>query len=172
MDVLMIVLRALHIVLGVLWAGWAFSLALFVEPGVRESGPSGKQFMQAVANKTKLVQFMTIAPILVILTGIWMFWKVSGGFDMVWIMSVHGATVTVGSLAGLTAFVYGFVVMRPMSMRIAAVSAEVAKQGVPPTESQLAELTSLAGRMRSGGHVAAWLLLISVLLMAVARYVV
>lgn len=75
-----LVLRLQHSLGGVVWAGWAFSLALLVGPGVAPAGPEGGKTMHAIAGRTKPTQVMTAAPALVVVIGVLLFWRVSGEF--------------------------------------------------------------------------------------------
>jgi len=171
MDVLMVVLRSVHIVLGVVWAGWTFSLAMFVNPAVMQAGPAGGQFMGALAGKTKLVPVMTVAPILIIITGLWMLWIVSGGFNAAYMGSTHGIVISTGSLVGIIAAVYGLGFVRPIAARVGKMGAQIAASGAPPTQEQVAEMGVLRGKLSVGGRNVAVLLLLTVLLMASARYI-
>lgn len=172
MDVLMITLRLVHIVLGVLWAGWAFSLALFVEPASRIAGPGAGPFMQALTGKTPLVRVMMIAPLFVIGSGLWMYWIVSGGFNSAWIASVHGTTLTLGSVIGIGTFVYGILMVRPLALRMGTLAGEIGAAGQPPSADQLAEMQVLRTNMRVRGLTIGILLAVCVALMAAARYVI
>lgn len=171
MDLLLISLRLLHIVPGVLWAGWAFALPLFIEPASRAAGPAGGAYMQALAGKTPLVKFMTWAPILVIVSGLWLLWIVSGGLDTAWLGSLHGATLFTGSLIGIAAFVYGMLFVRPLAARMGQIGAAIAASGMPPTPDHLAELGIVRDRMRRNARVIGVLLAVCVAIMGTARYV-
>lgn len=46
MDILMIVMRFIHIVAGVFWVGAAFVVVRFILPTASAAGPAGGQFMQ------------------------------------------------------------------------------------------------------------------------------
>lgn len=172
MMTLLLVLRLIHILCGVLWAGWAFSLAMFIEPAGRAAGPAGGAFMQALTGKTKLVTVMTIAPILVIVSGLWMLWIVSGGFDSAWVASLHGQATLLGSILGLAGFFYGMLMVRPLAQRMGALGAAIAAAGAPPSTEQMEQLTTLRTSLRSRGLVTALLLGGSVAFMATMRMVV
>lgn len=172
MDILMIVLRLVHIVGGVLWAGWAFVLPLFVEPASRIAGPQAAPFMQALTGKTRLVQVMTFTPLLVILSGLWLLWKVSGGFSGAYLTSVHGLTLLTAAVLGILGFIYGILMVRPLGIRMGQIGQEIATSGQPPTAEHLQELSLIRDRMRVRGRTIGWIILTSVAGMAVSRYVV
>ena len=170
MDVYMLILRVIHIFAGVLWAGWAFVLVGFIEPASRAAGPEGGKFMQTLAGKTKIIQAMTVAPLLVILTGLLMYWRVSGGLSGSWISSGPGLALTIGSLAGILAFVSGLAINRPAAERLAALSREMQSAGGPPSPEQMAELRAQQARLSKGGLYVAILLVVSVFGMSAARF--
>ncbi|HZY44153.1 MAG TPA: hypothetical protein VFF70_05310 [Anaerolineae bacterium] len=168
MDVYMIILRVIHILAGVLWAGWAFVSVAFIEPATRAVGPEGGKFMQALSGKTKLIPAMLISPLLVIITGVLMYWKVSDGLSGSWLGSPAGLALTIGSLAGILAFVLGFVINRPAAEHMAALSREMQSAGKPPSPEQMAELRAQQQRLSKGGWYGAILLGIAVIGMALA----
>lgn len=170
MDVYMVVLRLIHIVAGVLWAGWSFSLVLFVEPAARIAGPEGGKFMQTMAGKTRIVQILAAAPGLVILSGVLMYYRVSGGLNPGWVTSGPGLALTIGALAAIAAFISGMVINRPAAQRMAVLSREMQSAGGPPSPAQLAELRAQQERLSQGGLYAAILLLIAVIGMSIAEY--
>jgi uncharacterized membrane protein len=171
MDILLIVLRLLHIVLGVLWAGWAFALALFVEPAVRAAGPVGGAFMQTIATKTRLVTTMTIAPVIIIVSGTWLLWRQSDGFSSDLVTTGYGIAMTIGGLAGYAAFILGAAMIRPASMRLGAIARAMQTAGAPPSTEVTNEIAQLQRRIRIGGRLAAAILGLCVSCMAIARYV-
>ena len=170
MDVYMVILRVIHILAGVLWAGWAFVMVGFIEPASKAAGPEGGKFMQALTGKTRLLQTMLVAPPLVIITGVLLYWQVSGRLNGSWILSPAGLAMTIGSLAGILGFVVGLTISRPAAERLAALSKEMQSAGGPPSPEQLGQLRALQQQLSKGGRYSAILLAISVIGMAAARY--
>jgi hypothetical protein len=71
----------------------------------------------------------------------------------------------------IVAFLFGVLVMRPAAMRLAALSQSAAQLPAgAERESTMARIQALRGRTRLGGRIVASLLAISVVTMAVARY--
>ena len=165
MDGYGLVLRLLHILGGVIWAGWAFSLALFVGPGVAAAGPEGGKAMQSIAGNTKLTQTMSVAPLLVVITGVLLFWRVSGELSSAWLSSAPGVTLSIGAVAGIVAYVLAARVIVPAAKQMAARGATAA--GGPPP----ADLLALRDKMTRYGQYVAVLLAISVVTMAIASTV-
>lgn len=170
MDVYMLILRLIHILAGVFWAGAMFFTVGLLIPTVAASGPEGGRFMQRLVMQARLPMVMGIAGGLTILSGLAMYERVSGGFQLAWIGTGTGLTLTIGGLAGLLAAVSGGLT-GSAGMRLGALMKQIETKGGPPTPDQLAELQGLQKRMRSVSLWTAILLLVAVVAMALARYV-
>ena len=168
MDVLMIVLRLLHIASGIFWAGTAFFTVSFLQPAVSASGPEGGKVMQQLA-RSRFTTTITVAGTLTVLSGLLMYWRDSG-FQLAWIVSATGLTFTIGGLAGLGGLSVALFVSRPAIRRVAELSKLVVASGGPPSPAQMAEIQALQARMTRGGRWLAVLLGIAVVAMAIARY--
>ncbi len=171
MNVLMILLRLVHIGAGVFWAGAAVMIAAFVEPAVKESGPEGGRFMQRLVRGQRLSTYMSLSSLATALSGLILYWPVSGHLSVQWLTSGPGLTLTIGSVAGLLAFAIGSLVNGPTAGKIAALGQEMQAAGGPPNPAQVAAMGSLQTRMRTAGIVDAALLGIAVAGMAIASYV-
>jgi uncharacterized membrane protein len=170
MDAILLVLRVLHILAGVFWAGAAFMMAGFVQPAVQAAGPEGGKFMQALVQRSRFSVVMAVAAFVTVLCGILLFGPVSGGSPGSWLSSGRGASIGIGSLAGLAAFVVGFAIQSRASMRMAALGKEIQAAGGKPTPGQAAAMQSAQATISRGGQIGAVLLVICVLGMAAARY--
>lgn len=167
----MVFLRVMHIVLGVFWAGTIFFVVAFVQPIVGAAGPEGGRFMLRMRDK-RFFDILPAAAVLTILSGLVLYWRLSAGFRPEWIGSPYGLSLTIGGLAAIVAFVIGVFVMRRASLRVLdlAQSAQQAPEGEARV-AILAELEALKPRTVTSARWVAALLLVSVLTMAVARYV-
>lgn len=165
-----LVLRLIHILAGVLWAGSAIFYFLFVEPTVKGLGPTGPKFMQGLIDKRHYPIFMNVASTLTILAGVLLFWHMSGGLQPAWILSKPGIGFTIGSVVAIAVFGIGFFMIRPRAGRMGAIGKAVAKANGQPTTEQAAELQRLEGEMHGIGRIEVILLTISLITMATARY--
>lgn len=166
----MIVLRALHIGLGVFWAGALIFFAIFLEPSLRDAGPDAAKVVRGLQTR----RFMTVMPIvalLTLLTGLDLYRRLSAGFSSAWITSSVGMTYTIGAAAAIVAFAVGVIVLRPAAMRSGAISAQLGDPSGGGDRAALQqELQGLQGRTRMAGRIIAALLAVAVLTMAVGRY--
>ena len=165
----MIVLNLIHILAGVFWAGAILFLALFVGPAVNAAGPAGSVFMQKLMTETRFSMAIALGGVLTVLTGLALFWLVSNAFSSNWILTGHGAAITLGGLAGIAAAVVGATISKRANLRISALAAEIQAGGKSPSEVQQSELQSLKKKMRMGSMLSALLVLIALTGMALAR---
>jgi hypothetical protein len=166
----MILLRILHIGLGVFWAGTMFFFVAWFEPSVRAIGPAGGLLMAQLKQRGYLSWMPAIAA-LTILSGLALYWLVGRG-NPTWMSSRFAMTLGLGAASAIAAFVLGVSVMRPAALRVMALGA-AAMQAPEGAEraSLLAQMDPLRDRLRTVGRWIAVLLALTVLAMAAARYV-
>lgn len=169
MDLGYAVLRLLHVGLGVFWAGTVFFTTFLLMPAMMEAGPDGAKVMAGLQRRGFMVVLPVVA-IITIISGFWMYFRISGG-SADWARSSTGMALGLGGVSAVLALVFGFTVMRPTQEKITTVAASLAATPEGPERAALAAtMQKLRGRMVNGSRLVAFLLLISVVLMAVARY--
>ena len=156
-------IRTLHIVLAVSWAGSAFFQVLVLEPAMRRLGPDAGKMMGAMT-ASKLALLLTTSSIGTLLTGIYVFWWLSSGFESAWLRTPYAHSLMLGAATGILTFLMGLFVSRPTAEKLGRLAAA----GGPEAA---ARIPKLANRLRFAARLGAVLLLISVLAMASARYV-
>lgn len=169
-HVYLIVMRAIHVVGGALWAGSAVSYFLFVEPAARQLGPAAPNFMRAMIEKRRYPAFMNLVSALTIVSGLFLYWSSSGGLQPTWITSGPGLGFTIGSVVALVVYGIGFFLIRPRAERLGELSKAIAAAGGPPAPEQAAEIQRISHEMNRYSGIDAVLLTISLLFMGTARY--
>ena len=166
----MVVMRLLHVVLGVFWAGALFFMTFFLAPSVADAGPDGAKVVQAMLRRG-VMTIMPIAAITTILSGLVLMWRVSAGFQPAWARSPTGMALGIGAVAAIIAFGIGIAVMRPAQMKAAALAATMGQlTNAKEREARMAELQALRLRSARASQWVAGLLALTVVTMAVARY--
>ena len=170
MHALMIGLRLIHILLGVFWAGTIFFFGLFLEPTVRAAGPDGAKVMLGLKQR-RYFDVMPVVALLTILSGLWLYWRVSGGFNVMWVASRMGTSITTGAAAAIAAFVVGVFVLRRTVLQVFALMpvAQQLPEG-PQRAAAMEQIQRLRRRLTVSGRWVAALLAVAVGGMAVARY--
>jgi uncharacterized membrane protein len=170
MDVMMIVLRLIHVVSGVFWAGSVFFAVSFLLPAVRATGPAGKQIMRQLASVQKFPVAIGTSATLTILSGLGLYWhdiKLSAGnFGR----STPGMVYGIGAVCALIAFGFGIGLVGRSSGKLLSLGAAIQAAGGAPTPEQAQTMEKLQGKMSQGMRIAAMLLSITVITMAIARY--
>lgn len=166
----MIVLRAVHILFGVFWAGAVFVMVGYIGPAIGDVGPDGGKVMAALL-KRKLFNAMPGAATLTILSGLWLYGRVGRGVGRAFFASHMGMTLGTGAVLSLVAWVIGLAIMRPSMMKAMALSQSLAQLPEAERGAVMAQVQQLRNRGAAAGRAVAVLLVAAVLTMAVARYV-
>jgi hypothetical protein len=165
----MILLRLVHIGTGVYWAGTIIFFATFLEPSVRAAGPEGGKVMLQLFERGYLTIFPVVAA-LTILSGGWLFWKSSAGFDPNWMGSPLGIGFSAGATSALLGFAVGVLVMRPAAMRIWAIMRAAPTMSEAERGAAMGDVQNLRQRVGTSGRWVAAFLAVAVVAMATARY--
>ena len=169
MEILIILLRILHIFAGVLWVGAAFFNLLFVQPSVRATGAEGQKLNQFMVQKTRLTTYVYATATLNFLAGLALYYILSG-FRLSFLRSGYGLVLTIGSLAGVTAWVIVVFLVRGIFSRMGALGKMIQSQGGPPTPEQASAMQLLGTRLASLGNYGLIFMAIAVTGMTIARY--
>lgn len=164
------ILRLVHVVGGVFWVGTMLFFAIFLEPSMREAGPAAAKISEGLMKRGYMVA-MPIIALLVIVSGIWMMWIVSGHFTPQWMGSPMGRALSAGMTLSIITFGIGVGVVRPTMNKTVAMGQAVAQ--LPEGAEKTAQMTALQALRRRGTmwlRVVASLLAVVASLMAVARY--
>ncbi len=167
---LLLVLRLVHVVLGVFWAGTVLFIGLLLFPSVRAAGPAGGQVMARLMER-RMPVWLHSTSLLVIASGIWLYWRATGGFQADLMLAGPNLVFGTGGLMAILATVIGLGINAPTAGRIGRLSASIQGGGSPPSPEQAAEIQRLQGILFRGAQAAAALLLLATAAMAVARYV-
>ncbi len=150
---LLAAIRIIHILGGIIWAGFAIVVGVLVIPNLQPAG--GRDFGQFMAQRgTRIVG---IAAGLTVLSGIYLMAT----------LHAHDATATGKTLGlgGVLAILAGIV-----SGAVGGAAGRKLAKLQPGPESQV-QATALRARMLLGNRIAAALLTLSVMCMAIARYI-
>ena len=169
MDIPLLLLRVVHVVAGVFWAGTVLFVVHFLEPAVRDAGPDGGRVMQAL-QKRRYMDVLPATAALTLLSGYGIYWRVFGRLFPGPGASGPELTLGIGGLAALAAFVVGVTVLRPSALRVGPLGAQLAQAEPDEKEALGAEIARTRNRVRVAGRTVAALLGLATLSMAVGRY--
>jgi hypothetical protein len=169
MDLPFILSRVLHVVLGVFWAGTLVFNAAFLLPSIREAGPEGAKVAGGLMRR-RFLDLMPVVALVTVLSGLYLYWRVSAGFAPDYIESAPGITYAVGGVAAVVALGFGVGVLRPAMLRAAALTQSAAGLAANDAAQALATAQALRARAGAASRVVAWLLAGATVTMALARY--
>jgi uncharacterized membrane protein len=159
MDLILDIVRFIHILGGIVWAGGTITFSNAVAPTARKLGPDAAKFMQHLSTKSAFTPMMGALAITTTLTGLYMYGELFGaGIPL---NSRAGLWLTIGGLAGVGAFLLGFLVLFRNTRKLRGILEAIEAQGGPPNESQMAEMQALAESSGKNGAIMAVLFTIA-----------
>jgi uncharacterized membrane protein len=161
MNTELVVLRILHIISGVFWAGAAVYLTVVLEPKLRQIGGNvERDVLQAISKLNSY--WITGSAIVTILAGFVLISRTPGrSFDQLF-TNGWGTAIGIGLIASLAAFF--------LSGMVGASTAKL-RRGLAGGSASAEVIAKLQARIATGSRINAVLVLIAVGTMAAARYV-
>ncbi len=169
-DAFMIIFRLIHIFGAIVWLGSGIFTIAFLQPAVSGLGMDGQRFMQSFFKNTKFEIVMPLSGLLTVVAGLALYYRVSDHFNSDWMGSTAGVVLSIGSVAGLAAFLHGSIAIAPITRQTTALMNEIEQQNTPPTDAQMARMRVLQGKTRTQGLISVGLMIIAIIGMASARY--
>ncbi|HEX8991658.1 MAG TPA: hypothetical protein VF784_08250 [Anaerolineales bacterium] len=166
MNILVIVLRLVHILSGVFWLGSAMVSAFFLGPAVAATGEAGQKMMGHMITKGRMSVRITGAAILTVLAGAGLYWIDSHGLTSAWTSSGPGWGFGIGALFALAGLGLGLQV-GVNATKLGKIA--VAAQG-KPSPDDLAQMQAAQRRMEFFSKTSTALLILALVCMATARY--
>jgi hypothetical protein len=165
-----LLMRVLHVVLAGVWLGAAFFASVFLIPTIAQTGAAGGQVMSALVRRG-LVPFMASIGGMTVLTGIYLFWRFTGGFDPVVSASRAGMAFSIGALAGVIALIIGGSIIGRSAKKLDAIAAKLSSASVNERTAMTNEMDVLRGKMQTFSRIALVLLIIAMAAMALGHYI-
>jgi hypothetical protein len=166
MNTLTIVLRLLHIIGGVAWAGTTIAFYFVIGPAIQATGNAGREFAAHLITKARFTTAMSSAGGTTVLAGLILYWIDSAGFTSDWMTSGAGVGFGIGGVAGIVALIFGVMFGRN-NAELVKIGSQI--QG-PPTPEQLAAIQAVQTRQKVVGRVMIIAIITAVVFMATARY--
>jgi hypothetical protein len=165
-----LLVRLLHVLTGVVWAGAAVLIAGHLMPAVRAAGAGGAAVMKQLTVVQRLPAKLAILGIMAIASGVYLLWIKSAGLSSNWMSTGPGITYCAGAIATLLAAIIGFGINIPAANRMGALAAAIHARAEGATSDGNQTLGRLAARIARGTRAVALLLILATASMAVARY--
>jgi hypothetical protein len=169
-TLLFLTIRVLHVVLAGAWLGAVMYNTFMLGPTVKQMGPTAAPVMAGLVRRG-VVKYLASIGGTTVLTGIYLFWRFTGGFDPAASGSRAGIMFTIGALTGVIALILGGMVggsakkLVDLGPRVANMSEGAERAGLMST------MEILRGRIETFGRIVTVLLLISMAVMALGHYI-
>jgi uncharacterized membrane protein len=167
---LLLLLRIVHVLVGVFWAGTIMFVSLLLMPSVRDAGPDGGKVMLALMRRGYMT-LIPIAALLTIVSGLWLYWNNITLAGPAWAGSMAARVYGAGAVAALVAFAIGMSVIRSnaLKLRVSMEALQNTPEG-PARAALMADMAAPRAKMAAAAPWVAGLLAIATTCMAVARY--
>src|SRR5688572_26579415 len=170
MNTFFLSVRVLHIVFGALWLGAAVFVSLLLVPAMRDAGPDAGKVMLGLG-KRRIVTFIASISGLTVLTGLWLYWRYTDGFNPAFFRSPGAHIFGTGGVLGIIAAVIASSVVGRNMKRAIALLKEAETTDAAARPALMARVGQHRQKAATGGRIVMVLLLITMVLMAVGHYV-
>lgn len=166
-----LLVRALHVLLAAVWVGASVFMVVFLTPTIAAAGPAGGPIMAGLARRGLNGFFGSLGGLTVV-SGIYLYWHFTGGFDPMVSRSHAGIAFGVGGAAGILAVIVGGAVVGRAAQKLQELGPRAATlpEGVERA-GLFAQMAGIQRRMQIGGWVVLVCMLIALVLMAVGHYI-
>jgi uncharacterized membrane protein len=169
MNLLIIILRILHIIGGVSWAGGAIHYFLFIGATAKATASESQTFMGYLMEQRQWTKFMSAMSLLTVLAGGALYYRL-GSVNWDWVASGSGIGFTIGALTGILLFAAGHLLIAPRINIMGKISREIQANGGSAYAQQAARLNRIQDEMEIIGKVDFVLMMVALLTMSTARY--
>ena len=166
-----LILRVVHVLLAALWLGMTGFATFFLMPAVAEAGPAAGPVMAALLRRKLHVAMASLGGI-VVLTGFYLYWRFTGGFDPALSATRSAMVFGTGGIAGTLALIIGGAVVSKNAKKMSTIGARLASlpEG-PERTAAIAEMSAARQRAATASRIVILLQAIALATMAVGHYV-
>src|SRR5262245_51264207 len=125
MNTFFLAARVLHVLLGATWLGMVVATTFFLMPAIQEIGPDSGKVMMGLARR-KFDAFIASVAGLTVLSGFYLYWHFTAGFDPGISASAGGRVFGLGGVLGLVAAIVGGSVVSRSARKIFALAKQAA----------------------------------------------
>jgi uncharacterized membrane protein len=166
-----LILRFIHVVGAIIWAGGGVFVAFFLIPAFVGNRQLMPQVMGALQRR-KVFEIIPTIGLFTILAGVRLLWIDSAGFAESYLHTGVGRAFSLGGSAGIIAWLVQVFVARPAGVKLGTIAARLGESPPPDERDRLsADAIRLRRRNMIGTLTAVLLGLFAAAAMSIARYV-
>ena len=168
MDILLVLLRLLHIVSGVAWFGLGAVTVFYIVPAATTAGESGLRFMKTLLTRTPYPRAFPMFAGLTMLAGILLYLVADSASHF---SRTGNMVLGIGALAGIIAGIHGGAVTGRATKALGEALAQHVPDGAQSIPADaLATLNDLSAKLLSHSRLSFILMVIALIGMGSARY--
>lgn len=166
-----LILRVTHVLLAASWLGMHAFATLFLMPAMAEIGPAGGPVMGALLRR-KLPAVMASLGGAVVLSGFYLYWRFTGGFDPALSATRAAMVFGTGGICGTLALIIGGAVVSKNAKKMATIGARLPSLAEGPERAAaITEMSALRQRAHTASRIVIVLQVIALATMAIGHYV-
>lgn len=170
-NLLFLVIRSLHVLLAATWVGTVAFLYLFLIRVLDDAGPAAGPVMAGMGRRGISALIASVGG-LTVLTGIWLYWRFTGGFDPVASASMGARVFGAGGVAGILALIIGGAIVGRSAKKMSDLAAAAAGTAdSAQRQTLLTQMTATKRRMVTFGRIVLVLQVVALVCMAIGHYV-
>jgi hypothetical protein len=170
-TLLFLLLRVTHVLLAALWLGSVGFMVLFVMPAMKETGLAAGPMMGTIARRG-LNAFMGALGGLTVLSGFYLYWHFTGGFDPALSATRAARVFGAGGLAGLISVIIGGAIVGRNMAKMDAIGGTAMALPEGPERAALMDRSTVArDRGIAAARIVLVLQMIALACMAIGHYV-
>lgn len=170
-NLVFLIVRSVHVLLAATWIGTVAFLYLFLVRVLDDVGPAAGPVMVGMGRRG-ISALMASVGGLTVLTGIWLYWRFTAGFDPTASATMSARVFGAGGVAGILALIIGGAIVSRNGKKMSALAAAAA--GTTDSAQRQVLLTQMAaakGRAVLFGRIVLVLQVVALVCMAVGHYV-
>jgi len=163
-------IRSLHVLLAAAWVGTIAFVTLFLLPALEQAGPAEPPLMSALGRRG-IHAFIASMGGITVLTGMWLYWRFTGGFQPALSATMGARVFGAGGVAGIFALIFWGSIVGRAAKKLTTLGAQVA--GLPDSQrgGVMAEIVATRRRLNVWGKIVLALQVIALVCMAIGHYV-
>ena len=166
MDIVLVLLRLLHILAAFAWVGVSFTQVFLLAPALATSGESGLRFVKAMNSHAINRMVMPVAAVLTIVAGILLYLV---GNSASHFSQTGNMVLGVGAVVGIVAAIHGGAVTGRLAGALGGlVNQYVTDEGLSP--EGLPSIRETAAKLATHTRISFVLMLVALIFMGSARY--
>ena len=170
-TILFVTVRVLHVLLAALWLGGTAFIVFFVMPALEKTGTAAAPMMGAMARRG-INPFMNAIGGITVLTGFWLYWHLTGGFQPALSGTMPARVFGAGGVAGTLAVIIGGAIVARNGRKMGELGGKALSLPEGPERARLmSESDAARQRATTWGRVMLVLQVIALVLMALGHYV-